>query len=137
MCAALRQISPSGFVTSFAGSGEAKYADGPAQRASFVLPFGVAQHEGRVFVADTGAFRIRTVECHGPLAATRFIVAQSSRFVQCSSKRSPSQQLEARGLLEPQRVPGLLRARKLPAALCSELSALAVKPQSIVATSID
>jgi hypothetical protein len=114
-------------VTSFAGSGEAKYADGPAQRASFVLPFGVAQHEGRVFVADTGAFRIRTVECHGPLATActhSLLSSQSSRFVQCSSKRSPSQQLAAQVLLQRVRGRALLRARKLPAALCSELSGL-------------
>jgi sugar lactone lactonase YvrE len=53
-------------VTTFAGSGAAGSADGPALAASFIRPQGVAVDAfGNVIVADTGSRRIRRVGANG------------------------------------------------------------------------
>ena len=58
----VRKISPSGNVTTLAGSGNAAYADGVGALAFFQNPQGVAVDlNGTVYVADTNNFRIRKV----------------------------------------------------------------------------
>ncbi len=70
----IRQIDPSGNVTTLAGNGTAGWADGSAGRdgtAEFDAPAGVAadpSHDpdtyGNVYVADTGNNRIRLIRIH-------------------------------------------------------------------------
>ncbi len=58
----IRLISPSGIVTTFAGSGNQAWADGVGSQASFNHPFGVAvMASGAAVVADQGSSRIRLV----------------------------------------------------------------------------
>lgn len=48
-------------LVTFAGSGKAGKADGPAAAASFLLPAGMDRDGTTVYVADTGNRRIRTI----------------------------------------------------------------------------
>jgi sugar lactone lactonase YvrE len=62
----IRMVSPSGAVTTFAGSGVAGFADGQGLAAQFNVPTGLAvTKEGWVVVADTHNNRIRTITPEG------------------------------------------------------------------------
>ncbi|MDQ3280948.1 MAG: IPT/TIG domain-containing protein [Acidobacteriota bacterium] len=58
----IRKVTPSGVVTTFAGTGGVGYAEGGAGAARFAGPQGVAVAGGVVYVADTGNHRIRKIE---------------------------------------------------------------------------
>jgi len=59
----IREITPAGFVTTLAGSGEFGFADGTRTGAQFYTPRGVAvDSSGDVYVADSGNHRIRKIE---------------------------------------------------------------------------
>lgn len=63
---AIRRVSPAGEVTTLAGDGVPGYRDGPAARARFNGPIGVAvDARGHVFVADTYNDRIREITPEG------------------------------------------------------------------------
>ncbi len=62
----IRQISPAGAVTTFAGSFTGGYVDGPAATARFSGPIGIVQDAaGNVYVADADNFRIRRIDPAG------------------------------------------------------------------------
>ena len=63
---AIRRITADGHVSTIAGDGVAGYQDGPALRARFNGPVGVAvDARGRVIVADTYNDRIRAIDLDG------------------------------------------------------------------------
>jgi len=58
----IRKVTPTGVVTTLAGSGVSGFADGTGTAAQFNLPFGVAvDSAGNVYVVDRNNHRIRTV----------------------------------------------------------------------------
>lgn len=56
----IRKITPSGVVTTFAGS-TTGYADGTGTDAQFNGPFGIGLRENYLYLADTGNHRIRKI----------------------------------------------------------------------------
>ncbi len=53
-------------MATISGSGVAGFSDGPAHAAQFIEPFGVIyDRDGRLYVSDAGAQRIRVIERNG------------------------------------------------------------------------
>src|SRR5580698_3665255 len=62
----IRKISPTGIITTVAGSGTAGYMDGPALSAEFDTPYGIAiDADGNLYVADTVNGVVRKVSLAG------------------------------------------------------------------------
>ena len=64
----VREISPSGTITTVAGNGSTVNSgdDGPATAAGFVIPIRCAvDSSGNLFIVDQGAFRVRKVDGSG------------------------------------------------------------------------
>jgi uncharacterized protein (TIGR03437 family) len=62
----IRKISPTGIITTVAGSGTAGYMDGPALSAEFDTPYGIAiDAGGNLYVADTVNGVVRKVSPAG------------------------------------------------------------------------
>ena len=65
----IRKISPSGVVTTVAGSGKKDFMDGAGAEATFSYPFGVAvDGVGNVYVADSGNNLIRKITPTGSVS---------------------------------------------------------------------
>jgi DNA-binding beta-propeller fold protein YncE len=66
---AIRRITAGGEVSTLAGDGMPGYADGPAHRARFNGPIGMAvAADGRILVADTYNDRIRVIDAGGTVS---------------------------------------------------------------------
>ncbi|MBU0598501.1 hypothetical protein KKF61_05965 [Patescibacteria group bacterium] len=66
---AIRKISTSGIVTTYAGTGSYGDTDGVATSAEFALPRGIATgSDGTVYVADTGNNKIKKITASGTVS---------------------------------------------------------------------
>jgi sugar lactone lactonase YvrE len=75
----IRKITPSGAVTTFAGSGSPSYADGQGASAAFNSPLGVAvDNAGNVYVADWGNSKIRKITPGGMVTT---LAGKSGAFI--------------------------------------------------------
>ena len=62
----IRRMSPSGYVTTFAGSGALSSVDGNGTAASFYYPFGiVVDQNDQIFISDSSGNRIRKMTTAG------------------------------------------------------------------------
>lgn len=62
----IRRINSSGVVSTWAGNGLARFADGPPLSASFANPQSISfDLMGMMYIADPGNFRLRTVDRFG------------------------------------------------------------------------
>ncbi len=61
----IRKIDASGNVTTFAGTGQKGFADGPGSSAQFYMPSGIAFYNGLLYVVDMMNYSIRTVDLNG------------------------------------------------------------------------
>lgn len=62
----IRKITPTGVVTTLAGSGTVGYADGTGTAAKFALPAGIAvDGNGNLYVSDWAGLRIRKITSAG------------------------------------------------------------------------
>jgi sugar lactone lactonase YvrE len=69
--ARVRKITPSGIISTIAGTGQVGFSgdDGPAASAQFNFPRGLALHEdGNLYIADSLNFRIRKIDLQGTIS---------------------------------------------------------------------
>ena len=65
----IRKVTPSGIMSTFAGTGIPGWADGPAARAVFSYPKGIAfDSAGNLFIADPGNNLIRKIDTAGAVS---------------------------------------------------------------------
>jgi sugar lactone lactonase YvrE len=57
----IRKISPSGVVSTVAGTGEAGMKDGPAEKAQLNWPRGIVSQRGKLFFTDFNNNQVRTI----------------------------------------------------------------------------
>ncbi len=66
----IRKITPSGVVTTFAGSGTSTFLDGTGTNAGFNTPRLICCDTSNIYVADTGNNRIRTINLSTSVVST-------------------------------------------------------------------
>lgn len=83
---AIRRITPAGLVSTFSGVlGLRGLVDGPAQSARFSGPAGIAiDSTGRIYVADTGNSRIRTLAPDGSATSGLWVPCSVPVWLQCT-----------------------------------------------------